>query len=154
MPSQSLIDAVYADETDEVFVVLLRITHPALAEPVLLANNTEDVVSNGETFIGFPFDITLFDDNEQTPRAQLEVQNVDRRIGDAVLALTSPALMDIMIVLASDPDTIELDFKGFELREVKGNATSVQASIVGIDLGNWPWPWRRATQAAFPGLYV
>lgn len=154
MPSQVLIEAAQGEETDEVFVVVLTITHPVLLEPIRVANNTEDVVSNGQTFIGFPFGITLANDNAETPRAKLEIQNVDRRIGEAVQALTSPAKIDIALVLASDPDTIEFDQKDMELKDVKGDEISVNAVIVGIDTALWTWPWKRVTEGRFPGLYL
>uniref|UniRef100_UPI003BA98BB0 DUF1833 family protein n=1 Tax=Stappia sp. TaxID=1870903 RepID=UPI003BA98BB0 len=154
MPSNVLISAANAAQTDEVFLVLLEIDHPQLTEPVRLVSNTEDVVSNGDTYVGFPFEISLFNEDDQTPRAQIRVQNVDRRIGEVVRSLRSVASVAVSVVLASDPDTIELDWIQAELRDVEGDAISVSATIAGQDYTTEPWPVTRATSDILPGLFL
>jgi hypothetical protein len=154
MPSNTLISAVNSAQTEEVFLVLLVIDHPQLTVPVRLVNNTEDIVSNGETYIGFPFDIRLFNEDDQTPRAQIRVQNVDRRIGEVVRSLRSSASISVSVVLASDPDVIELDWIQAELRDVEGDAIAVTGRISGQDYTTEPWPFRRATSDLLPGLFL
>lgn len=154
MPSTTLISAANAAQTGEVFLVLLVIDHPQLTEPVRLVNNTENVVSNGKTYVGFPFEFTLFNEDDQTPRAQLRVQNVDRRIGEVVRSLRSVASVAISLVLASDPDTVELDWIQAELRDVEGDAIAVSATVAGHDYTVEPWPVRRATSDILPGLFL
>lgn len=154
MPSTALLSAVNAPQTDEVFLVLLMIDHPQLTVPIRLANNTEDVVSNGETYIGFPFEIRLFNEDDQTPRAQIRVQNVDRRIGEVIRSLRTSPSVAVSVVLASDPDTIELDWIQAELRDVEGDAISISAVISGQDYTTEPWPFRRATSDLLPGLFL
>ena len=60
-------------------LVLLEINHPALPQPVRVVNDTEDLVSNGNTYFGCPFRCELPDDFEgQMARARLAVDNVGR----------------------------------------------------------------------------
>lgn len=154
MPSTVLISAANAAQTDEVFLVLLVIDHPQITEPIRLVSNTENIVSNGHTYVGFPFEITLFNEDDQTPSAQIRVQNVDRRIGEVVRSLRSTASVAISVVLASDPDTVELDWIQAELRDVEGDAIAVSATISGQDYTTEPWPARRATSDILPGLFL
>ncbi|MEA9605699.1 DUF1833 family protein [Xanthomonas campestris pv. plantaginis] len=62
---------------------LLEMTAPSFGAVLRIANDTEDWVSNGNTYIGYPFRFTAPTDSAgQTPRAQLEVDNVGRGITD------------------------------------------------------------------------
>lgn len=64
---------------DEAPLILLEINHAELASPVRVCNDTTDVVSNGNTYIGFPFKCVLPDDFEnQLPKARLAIANVGR----------------------------------------------------------------------------
>jgi len=154
MVSNALISAANASETTEVFIVLLKIDHYDLSVPIRLANNTEDVISNGFTYIGFPFEAILFNEDEQTPRAQIRVQNVDRRIGQVIRSLTNAPTLSVSVVLASDPDVIELDWLNTELVNIDGNVIDVTGDIVGPDYTTEPWPSRRATANYLPGLFL
>lgn len=91
-------------ETGEALIVFVTITHPELPSAIRVANDAVDYVWNGDTYIGFPFDISLISDGDQPPSARLTVQNVDRRIGEAVRDLTSPPRLRIDLLAASDFD--------------------------------------------------
>lgn len=60
-------------------LILLEISHPDLTQPVRVVNDTVDINSNGNLFIGCPFRVTLPDDIEQSlPKAKLAIDNVGR----------------------------------------------------------------------------
>ncbi|KIJ00487.1 hypothetical protein ST27_10360 [Xanthomonas phaseoli pv. phaseoli] len=62
---------------------LLEMTAPSFGAVLRIANDTRDWVSNGNTYIGYPFRFTPPADSAgETPRAQLEVDNVGRGITD------------------------------------------------------------------------
>jgi len=66
----SVITAVNSQTTTNVFLVLLEISHSAVST-FYLVNNTENVVSGANTYIAFPFAVTLPpDDPELQVRAQ------------------------------------------------------------------------------------
>lgn len=66
-----------ATSSPEAPLILLEINHPALPQPVRVVNDTQDVVTLGETYIAAAFRCVLPDDFEgQAPRAQLAVDNV------------------------------------------------------------------------------
>lgn len=60
-------------------VVALEITHPDLAEPIRVVNDSESRVIEGHTYLPVRFGARLADDIEgQTPRAELTIDNVGR----------------------------------------------------------------------------
>ncbi|MEM9681627.1 MAG: DUF1833 family protein [Pseudomonadota bacterium] len=145
---------LFAQESDEVFLVLLTIDHEVLATPIRVVNNLEEVTSRGEDFIAFPFDITLPDSHEgATPAARLTIDNVSREIGEAVRQMTSPPTVLIEIIMASAPDTVEASFPGFLMRNIKTDATKVTGELVVEDLTREPYPAVSFTPGRFPGVF-
>lgn len=139
---------------DDAYLILAELSHEALGgQPLRFANNTEDVISNGATYIGFPFDVTLPGDEEGPPRGKIAIQNVDRRIGITIRGLSSPPRLRLMVVLASDPDTVWLDYKHFWFRNIRMDALHVEGDVDSWDFATEPWPNRRATADRFPGLF-
>jgi hypothetical protein len=60
-------------------IVLLEINHPDLPEPVRVVNDTENITSNGNLYLQFPFNFSYPDDFEnQLPKARLIISNVGR----------------------------------------------------------------------------
>lgn len=147
--------AVEAAYSSEAVIVLARIEHERLNEPLLLASNTEDVVSNGETFTGFPFELSWPDEGgDGQALGSVSIQNVDREIGSAVLKLDGPVTISLYVVLASDPDTIEIEALDLSLRTVNGDALTITGDIgIRYDLATIDYPGLRATQARCPGLW-
>lgn len=153
-------------------VILLRITHPTLTFPILVANDTINYVHDGETYQGFPFELELIGDTNQVPRGQLRIQNVDRRIGEAVVNLTTPPGLSIIIMASTDfeeaataPDgrlenvryekenvTPEYEANHLVLGNVTVDAISVTAEVLSFDMSNEPWPAVRSTADRLPGL--
>lgn len=160
--------AVFAPETDEVFILLLTISHADLSAPIrvtpdqkevlpiasALNPDTRGVISRGQEFIGFPFEITLpNEDEDQSPRAQLRIDNVSREIVRAVRSIRSPADVTVEIVLASEPDTVETALEGFQMRSVTYNALTVEGDLTVEQFDLEPYPSRRMTPSNYPGLF-
>lgn len=142
-------------KSDEVYLILLSITHPELSGVLRLANNNEDVTSNGKVFQGFPFSIEPPSETDSPPQASVTIQNVDRRIGIEILKLRylQPPKAMIQVVLASNPNTVWLEYRNFYLRNIQGNAMQITANLDSWDFGREPWPARRATKDRYPSLF-
>lgn len=165
--SLSFRHAVEAQHTDDVDLIFATITHPQLVEPVRVVNDTKDFIRDGVTFVGFPFDIQLLSDDDNPPKAQLEIQNVDRRIGQTILPLTTPPRLKIELLSSADFDLtvvprVALGSPGpspeyvadfLFLQNVQVDALTVSADIVGWDYTQVAWPSVRATQSRLPGLF-
>lgn len=145
---------VYDPETGEAFLALLTIDHAAINPPIRAVNNTEDVVSRGDTFVAFPFDLILPESSaEAPPRARLIIDNVSREIAQSIRLITTAPTVLIEIIRASVPDTVEVALPLFFMRDVKWNALQVSGELVLEDLMSEPFPSLQFTPAHFPGLF-
>ncbi len=146
--------AARAQETGEVFLLLLTITHASLAVPIRVVNNTVNITSLGETFVAFPFQIQLPDEHEDSPpRMRLVIDNVDRTIVQSLRPLTSPPTVQLDVCLASQPNTIEASFPGFQLQSVGYDAFAVEGDLSLDDIVTEPFPEGSFTPQYFPGLF-
>lgn len=148
--------AIEAQYSNVPVLLLLKLEHERLATPIYLANNTEDVVSNGITYVGFPFELTRPGEEEESGQSlgKIAVQNVDRAIGAAVLELDGPITFTLQVVTNDDPDDVEFELQHLVLRNVSGDAMTLQADIgIRYDLSTVPFPGIRATKARTPGLW-
>src|SRR5262245_51376559 len=153
----------------ELVVILLEISHPSLAVPIRVANDTVHYLYNGNTYIGFPFEIDLLGDDEQIPRGQLKIQNVDRQIGEAILELTTPPSLTITIVAGSDfgetsaadhyqavplVDEPGIEYQATHLMfgNIQVDAMAVVGEIKSFEVSSEPWPAIRTTAERLPGL--
>ncbi len=145
------IRALLGLEPNEVATALLTIE--AGATVLRVCNNNEPVISGGENFADYPFNITLPSDGEGIPSADLQIANVDNEISEAMDALGSSPLCKIEVVLASTPDVIEMSFSHLKMRGVKQDDISISATLSQSQIDNRPYPPLRVTQRDFPGLY-
>lgn len=146
--------AAYAQETGEVFLVLLTINHATLPAPIRVVNDTQNIVSGGNTYLGFNFTIVLPDEREdQPPRSRVVIDCIDRSIIAALRPLTSPPTLDIQVVLASSPNTIEASFTGFSLRQINYDAMQIEGELTMEEITMEPFPEGSMTPQDFPGLY-
>lgn len=93
-------------------VILLEICHPMLEAPVRIIGDTQDLVSNGNTYTACAFQLTLPDDVDQRyPRAQLSIDNIGEELTQWLEASGGGdgATCRIMQVLREDPNHLEAD---------------------------------------------
>jgi hypothetical protein len=150
--STEMKEALYLEETEEAFIMLLTITHSTLPEPIRVAANGEDVVSRGMTFMNFPFDATLASDDAKTaPRARIVINNVDRTIITSLKSINSPPSINMEIIRSSAPDTVEMEMDGFKLALVDYNAVQISGDLILEDLTHEPYPAGTFNPSKFPG---
>lgn len=155
--------ALYAQSTDEAFIILITINHSTFTDPVRVASDplellpvagVRGVVSRGEEFVFLPFNIELpAQDDSGVAKARLSVDNISREIVAAVRTATSALSINIEIVLASDPDTVEVSIEDFRLDRVTYDALTVSGDISVEYFDLEPFPARRFTPSDFPGLF-
>lgn len=149
-------------------LIFVSISHPLLIEPVRVVSDTKDYFWDGYLWTGFPFDIQLLTDDDQPPRAVIEIQNVDRIIGNTIRPLTSAPRLKIELLHSDDFDltldprmppggsptpTVEYSAPNLFLANVKIDAMTVAGDIVGWDFTQRTWPGVRASQNRLPGLF-
>lgn len=91
---------------------LLEISHSQLGTPIRIVNDTQDLVSGGNTYTAFAFRITLPQDIDgQLPRAQLTIDNVGRELTQWLdnSAGGKGAQVRVMQVMRARPAVLEYD---------------------------------------------
>jgi hypothetical protein len=148
------LQAVLAQESGEVFLACLTITHAMLAAPIRLVDDTKDLIRAAGTFSAFSFAITVPpQQDDKLPSVKLTVDNVDRSIAVALRSISSPASVSLEIVLASSPDTVEQGPFALTLRNAQIVADAVVCDLMFEDLLNEPFPKNYFTPVDFPGLF-
>lgn len=152
--SNDTIAALFAEETDEVFVTLLTLGENQLEEPIRVCDAGADFVSNGETFSFYPFGLIKSDDTGDRPaRARLKIENVSRFLVDEIRSLTDYLSLRYQLVRAAAPDVVEQEFTDFKLVNIKYDALQVEADLVMEEYTAARYPAETFSKAMFPGLF-
>ena len=153
--SSAVLQSLYAQETDEVYLVLITISHEELADDIRVSSDMVDTVSRGDTYVAYPFEIALPSDEEGAPpRTQVVIDNVSKEIADNLRAITSPASFTIEVVRGADPDTVEISWDNFQLRNIKGDVFQISGELNIEDVTQEPFPADTFTPAKYRGLFA
>ena len=146
--------SLMANETGEVFLFLIALAHPEMVT-MYFVNNTVDIVSNGTTYTAYPFDLTLPDDREDTITGlQLTIDNVDRRIVQAVRSIDTPATFTLSVIRAAEPNVVVAGPVSCTLRNVSYTALTVSGDLAPHEnVTDEPYPQHTFTPATAPGLF-
>ena len=152
----TIIEAVNAATTDEAFLVLLELSHSAFTTQRVV-NNTQDIVSNGETFRKFPFAMVAPPDTDEfQPRIQVVAMDVVSELVTDMRAISGSrerAACTISIIAASDPDTALASWDTFEVVSVEYNAEVLRFDLAVESFLAEPYPADNMSPSGFPGLF-
>ncbi len=152
--SPALIAQLYGQISSDPLLILLTLTHDSFGSPIRLVRNTEDVVSRGETFMTFPFQIKLpADDGESNREVNIEFDNVSQELIDELRTVVDPISVLVELVLASDPDFVQTDVKDLKLRNIRYNAQTINATLFMDSFLNVPLTSEKYTPRTFPGIF-
>lgn len=136
------------------FIELVTIDHPSLSSPLRFANDNQNVVSRGDTFLAYPFTVKLPTERDRSvPSANLIIDNVSQSIGATLRTITTAPTVLIEIVRMDDTDVVEASFPLFEMRNVEVNALSISGELLVVDIMREPFPQRNFTPSEYPGLF-
>jgi hypothetical protein len=144
-------------------VLLVKITHADLAEPIFLSTDPTQrisvdplvygTVSNGDTYLFVEMNAILPDDRKGTPpRVALEFENLDSSYIELARSFTSPARADLSIIFVSDPDAVMKRFTGLWVTKVSYTESTISFDLSRFRAENIP-TGRRMTKDRFPGLF-
>lgn len=153
--SPEFIADLNAQNSGEAIIVLIEIDHPEMPEALRVTSDNVDTISNGDTFIAYPFRITLPDAPEdgKSPRAAVEIDNVTREILDTLRLTSSSPYFDLRVVRASAPDVIEGRWPGFRLAQVPYTAETVRGELTLDDIYLLEFPAHDYLPIWFPALF-
>lgn len=155
--------AIYAQQTDVAFIVLLTIDHTTFAAPIRVASDpfellpnagVRGVLSRSNEYIYLPFIINMpVQDDTGISKASISIDNISREMVARVRQATSALSITIEIVLSSDVDTPEISASDFKLERVSYDALTVSGDISVEYFDLEPFPSKRFTPSDYPGIF-
>ncbi|HLO39704.1 MAG TPA: DUF1833 family protein [Phycisphaerales bacterium] len=148
--------ALLAQETGECLIVLVTLDHDDMPAPIRVCSDGKDLISRGDRYIAFPFEISLPDELDDTvPRVSLRIDNVDQQVVTAVRTVQgSPIQCRLEVVAASDPSEVLMGPYDFSIRDVRWDAITVEGELVYKDLLTEPFPAPLMTPSRAPGIFA
>ena len=113
-------------------------------------------VSRGSNYLFYPFSLKLPSDEEDgAPKTAIVIDNVSRWLTEAVESIDprDPVTIDLEVVLSTSPDTVEVSYSDFTLKNVDYDMFEVSGEISMDALFGEPVPAHRMTPGWFPGVH-
>lgn len=156
-------EAAFAQETTEVFIVLVTISHPNWTDDVRVSSDPTQLlpvaavrgtISNGDEYLFAPFAINLpAQDDTGVARASISVDNVGRDLMQRIREANSSVDISLTVVLSSDPDTAEVQVTDFKLERVTYDAFTISGEISVEFFDLEPFPYQRFTPSKWPAIF-
>lgn len=129
--SGNALASMHASETSEVWLAMVELDHRDWPTPIRLVRNTETIISNGDTYLPFPFDVSLPDEEaEQTAVVNWVALNASNELIEELRAVTGPIDGRVFWVLASDPDVVELGPLDLQIRVFEYDSEKIKGTMV------------------------
>lgn len=152
--SATAIHAAFAEHSQVAWYILLDIAHPDLTSTLRFVNCQSDVVSNGNTYYSFPFEVVLPDsDGENPQKAMLRIDNISRDVYAAIWALNPSPTITISVVLSSQPDVVEFQTGRLYVGQVVADEMVLEGELTPLQYNREKWPAGVVNPARFPGLW-
>jgi len=145
--------SVNANQTGEEWILLLTLNHADFGAPIRYARRATSFTSNGNVFSPFFFDLSLPDQTPDTlPRWNVTIGNVDQAALAELRALATAPDIQIDVVRASAPNTIEMTTGGdYKIKSISYGQEGIVAEISMEDLIGEGFPGGRILPSNFPG---
>jgi len=146
--------ALFHSETSDRFIVLITISHPSISTPIRVCSNSQDIISRGQAYYAYPFQLQLPDStSDQPPKAQLQIDNVTPEIINALRTITTSPTITFEIVRAENLNVVEVSMPNFILNSIQYDALIITGDISVEQYITEPYPAGSYTPGRFPGLF-
>lgn len=151
--SPTFLQAVYAQETDQVFLAITRLSHPAWDEDIRLVADWQDITHGGEIYQAFAFRVALPDDEtEGIPVCRWEADAVSRELVQQLRGITGAIQAEVKWVLASQPDVVEAEIAG-EIAQVDYDGQTVSGALTVEPVLEEAFGFKKLTPKTAPALF-
>jgi len=136
-------------------MVLLEVTNPSFSEPMQIANDTVDWVSQGKTYVGINFGFTLPEDvKDGNPRMQLSMPNVGSDLLDELEGIQpgTVTMAKLIVVDRSTPDVYQHVF-WLPITSISATPSAITATASVDDLMRQSACRQIANPFTLPGLF-
>lgn len=143
MTTQAFKDEVYSEGTGQAYLMLLTINHAELAEPLRFTSDGVATLSNSNVYSPAIFSAVLPDNAQgREPQAAIRIGNVNRVVIETLRGLQSSPTIDMAVIRASDPDTIEEEYTGMTIAGFNYDVAFIDLTLVVERLSEEPFPPR------------
>ncbi|MBP7339639.1 DUF1833 family protein [Niveispirillum sp.] len=155
--SERFLRAAAAQETGACPVILLEITHDQMDGPLLVTDAGADLTVAGppvRTYRALPFMIDLPSSTDDSlPQVRLRIDNVGREVVETLRTITSAPAVTVTVVLAEDPDVVEVGPLSFRLTSAVADAVEVEGTLAFESLLGEPFPSMEFLPSTHAGLF-
>lgn len=152
--SPALLAQLYAQESDDPFLMLVTFSHTSFLDDVRLVNNTTDIVSRGKTYLSFPLSITLpLQDGETPTSVVLKLDNVGRELIDELRTIDDFITVKLELILASLPNDVQMSIFDLKLSGVTFDATTISGTLFLDDFLNTKLDVETYGPSNYPGIF-
>jgi hypothetical protein len=162
--SAAAIAALYGQESDEVAIALLTITHASLGTVIRLSSDATErisdepliyrTVSRGNDYLYAPFQFVLPEDKaDSPPRCTIALDNIDRSMTDLLRSVSTPPVIAFELVMSGSPDVVEMVLPAMLLTDVEIAAETINITLQIDGLETEPFPAFDFNPVTFPGLF-
>lgn len=164
IPAAALAD-IESEAPLDALLPFLLVEHPNLSDPIRVVSDHFDYYWGGSLWSGVIFDAVPLTDENRPAGAELIVQNVDRRIGQALEKANEPPRVSLWLLSSASFDlsvnprtelgvtTPIYGFTEFDLKDVRADVSTISGTVGLRDFATEPWPFVRATIDRAPGLW-
>lgn len=139
--SDHTVEALDDEDSDEVFLTLIKITHPNLPDALRFTCDNVATFHRGEVYQPAAFQAVLPDSQPETPpRATLRIDGVDNRVVEALRTIITPPKIDFVIVAASVIDAIEEEWRGLTIIGHTIDDYTIDLHIIMDKMDQEPFP--------------
>lgn len=154
--SPELLAQLYAQESNDPFLMLVTISHSSFSSSIRLVNNSENIVSRGQTFQAFPLKIRLpVDDGESNREVSIDFDNVSLALIDEIRSVSSEERIRVKLemVLASLPNDVQMSLEELQILNVTYNKLRVSAKLGLDDFLNTELTCEKYNPSTYPGIF-
>lgn len=163
--------AAASASSPEIEIALLCIEHAGLDAPLRLSTDPTERLSiaplaygtrsrwmgadpSADPYLFVALSAELPSDLEDAPAsARLVMANLDARIAETLRSFVDRPTVHLAVVLASSPDTPELEFLDMRIMSAEGDANQISIEISRAPIEEESVPKDRFTKSRFPGLF-
>lgn len=151
--SDNFLSVINNEYPNDIFIHLVTVFWPD-GSTSYYAKNYEPVTSRGQSFQEAGFKINLPEEpTDSVPTLRMNFNIGERTLPNKLLDSVEPPLVRFEIVLASDPDIVELGPFDFDVREFEAQGTSVSVEVGFEPILDLSIPQIAYTPTLMPGLF-
>ena len=142
------------DGSSDPFLTLVTLSHSSFSSDILLVNNPEDIVSRGDTYIGFPMKIGFpADDGESAREFTIQFDNVSLELIDEIRSVTDSIGVKLELIFANFPDDVQISQEDLKIQSINYNSRVITARIVLDNFLNTEVTSERYSPGLYPGVF-